>query len=573
MPDRQCAAVVLMALGFVSQPFLLSGSQSSNGPASETGTILGIVVNERHEPVAHAIVQVFSTLETPQAQPRSTVPPVMRGSGSASTDNHGRFRISGLELGEYIVAAEPASLLPPRSARAETYATTFYPSTVDNQQAARVSVSANAETTVLIELVRVRGARISGFVASPSGRRTTGMDVRLFHRFGGFGYDSTVSRVTASGTFEISGVPPGWFRLSIEPNSAEPSNIGPRQFAEKLIEVQDRDLDGLALVLTPGAVISGRIVMEPGTAVRTAIGLRVSASPAPEQWSTSSPITTTIDEDWRFQMSGPSGFYQFAVSADRPPLVVATRVTVNGAEAPASAEVELVDGNNDVMLFIGSDALPKPTVESTLSTEALIEAFKSEKSFSRQFEIANAIVERGDVGVLPALETWLHHDDRHLRGNAAFVFARLGDVRGFQVITDILTDRSDRSHGFIAGGNWTLQGQIREDRYYAAHLLGDLRDPKAIPILVPLLRDDEINYIVPWALGEIGDKGAIAPLLGALDDPSPSIRVLAIYALETLHATEALPRLISLLDDNERSDFGAQVSVAEAAKAAIAKLQ
>jgi hypothetical protein len=72
---------------------------------------------------------------------------------------------------------------------------------------------------------------------------------------------------------------------------------------------------------------------------------------------------------------------------------------------------------------------------------------------------------------------------------------------------------------------------------------------------------------------KIGDKRAVGPLLDALDDDSPSMRVLSIYALETLNATEAIPRLISLQDDLRKSNFGAQVSVAEAAKAALAKLQ
>ena len=62
-------------------------------------------------------------------------------------------------------------------------------------------------------------------------------------------------------------------------------------------------------------------------------------------------------------------------------------------------------------------------------------------------------------------------------------------------------------------------------------------------------------------------------IIDALDDDSPSMRVLSIHALETLNAREALPRLISLLDDHRKSHFGAQVSVADAAKAAIAKLQ
>ena len=51
------------------------------------------------------------------------------------------------------------------------------------------------------------------------------------------------------------------------------------------------------------------------------------------------------------------------------------------------------------------------------------------------------------------------------------------------------------------------------------------------------------------------------------------MRVTAIYALEALNAKEALPRLISLLDDHRMSNSGSQVSVADAARAAIAKLR
>jgi HEAT repeat protein len=69
--------------------------------------------------------------------------------------------------------------------------------------------------------------------------------------------------------------------------------------------------------------------------------------------------------------------------------------------------------------------------------------------------------------------------------------------------------------------------------------LGDHRDPRPVPILVLLLKDGEVNSIVPWALDPIGDKRAVGPLLDVLDDDSPSMRVLSIYALETLNAKEA----------------------------------
>jgi HEAT repeat protein len=209
------------------------------------------------------------------------------------------------------------------------------------------------------------------------------------------------------------------------------------------------------------------------------------------------------------------------------------------------------------------------------SLDQLVQQFERETVFWRQFEVAKAIVAANDRSVLSRLEPWLTHKDRSLLGNAAYIFGRLGEPRGFDVIIAILGDRSAERevHEVSSVGGPSLYGQIRQDRYYAAHLLGDLKDPRAIPILVPLLTDPDVNYIVPWSLAQIGNGSAIQPLIGALSDPNPSIRVLAIHALVDLKATEALPRLRQLLSDNEKSTFGKLESVADAAQAAIAKLQ
>jgi hypothetical protein len=51
------------------------------------------------------------------------------------------------------------------------------------------------------------------------------------------------------------------------------------------------------------------------------------------------------------------------------------------------------------------------------------------------------------------------------------------------------------------------------------------------------------------------------------------MRVLAIDALETLRAKEALPRLRLLLHDEERIHFDGLGTVAEAAREGIAKLE
>ena len=208
------------------------------------------------------------------------------------------------------------------------------------------------------------------------------------------------------------------------------------------------------------------------------------------------------------------------------------------------------------------------------SLAELIQRFESTPGFLHQIEVAKQIVAAKDIRVLPKLQAWLMHEDRHLRGNAAFIFAGLGDPRGFDVITAILRDRSQRPEGQgIPDGRWTLQGQIGADRYYAAHLLGDLKDSRAVAVLVPLLKDPEVNYIVPWSLGRTADASAIQPLIRTLSDPNPSMRVLAIHALVELKGAKALPALRQLLGDNQTSNFGKLESVADAARDAIAKLQ
>jgi HEAT repeats len=184
---------------------------------------------------------------------------------------------------------------------------------------------------------------------------------------------------------------------------------------------------------------------------------------------------------------------------------------------------------------------------STLFAETasgLLEQFENTTVFWEQFLVAKKIVALHDKSVLPHLEPWLRCEDMRRRGNAAFVFARLGDDRGFQIIKAILEDRSTKRAVFEidSAGHPSPRQQIRADRYYAAHLFGDLRDVRAVPILIPLLKDEEVKLIVPWSLEEIGDTSAISALVEALGDNSLEMRAAALRSLEKLQAKEALLR-------------------------------
>jgi hypothetical protein len=133
------------------------------------------------------------------------------------------------------------------------------------------------------------------------------------------------------------------------------------------------------------------------------------------------------------------------------------------------------------------------------SSLRLLEEFKKTTIFWQQREVAEQLVAVHEPAILPELLPWLTNEDRHLRANAAYVFARYGDKRGFEVICAILKDRSDRPEGQGSVGpfsgltsgndpnearNWRkahhLEWQIPADRSYAVGVLASLRDPKDV---------------------------------------------------------------------------------------------
>lgn len=209
----------------------------------------------------------------------------------------------------------------------------------------------------------------------------------------------------------------------------------------------------------------------------------------------------------------------------------------------------------------------------------LLDEFMRSPLFWKQLDVGRELANVGDAQVVRALEPLLAHEDRHLRANAAFVLARLNDPRGLETLFAILTDRSSRPRGqavvpfnAVVREEW-LPFQIRADRYYAVHVLGALQDRRAVSVLIPFLEDPEIDYNVAWALGQIGDDRAIPPLIRALEHGDADVRASAIHALGALGAKQALPHLQKLLDDRAIPRAGPRRTVADDAKAAIAKLQ
>jgi HEAT repeat protein len=116
------------------------------------------------------------------------------------------------------------------------------------------------------------------------------------------------------------------------------------------------------------------------------------------------------------------------------------------------------------------------------------------------------------------------------------------------------------SHVVEAVINALTREGYKDDRVgiYACIVLGNIKDPRAVPPLIDALKKNpswEVRRRAAWALGEIKDQRVIGPLIDALTgDTNPDVRAFSAAALGKLGDKRALRPLIEALDDLEQTD-------------------
>lgn len=84
----------------------------------------------------------------------------------------------------------------------------------------------------------------------------------------------------------------------------------------------------------------------------------------------------------------------------------------------------------------------------------------------------------------------------------------------------------------------------------AAIALGQLGDPGAVEPLIHALQDDfyQVRACAAWTLGQLGDSRATGPIRSLLEDKKESVRLTAIDALGSLEDPRAYDALFALLN-------------------------
>jgi HEAT repeat protein len=163
-------------------------------------------------------------------------------------------------------------------------------------------------------------------------------------------------------------------------------------------------------------------------------------------------------------------------------------------------------------------AQPTAPASAVKSAADLLREFKELKWKWERTEIVKKIIAKGDKSVVPEIARMLASDDRRLRCDAGWVLSELGDERGLPVVIAELTDASDRPTERIrSNGARYVEGQIKDDHWYAACVLEKIRDPRAISALIKALEDPDVSMEAGIALAHNNNERAAPALLAALE--------------------------------------------------------
>jgi len=205
----------------------------------------------------------------------------IEGAG-AYTNELGEFRIGGLPPKRYLLMAQPVFELARavQSAKkaekdAPVYAATYYPSTIEENQAIPLALRAGDEVQANMTLVLVHSFRVRGEVTNlPAGTSEASLILRPLN-------DNFMAAIepwsaTKDGHFEIREVLPGSYAVLLVLSGGGTSRT---VRGDPIIQVTNGDIDGLRIVALANGDIRGQFRMDNGKRIDwSQVGVRLYSS-------------------------------------------------------------------------------------------------------------------------------------------------------------------------------------------------------------------------------------------------------------------------------------------------------
>lgn len=293
-----------------------------------SGFIAGRVLDEDGTPFAGAVVEALV--------PRSdNGTDTLFSVASSQTDDRGEFRLFGLAPGQYYVsAADPAFRAVSTPAKGVLhYSPTYFPGVPFADQARPIVVTGTADQgKIEFKLKIVPPVRVAGTLKTSDARQLLSAAI-IMSPLGGQGVPIVPPEdpnLLPDGTFSFGRVVPGNYEIRAR---GQTDPLGAALFAVFSIQILGNDVNGVQMMLRPGAVLDGRLQVESrrGTKPPLLTSIRVRA-PFTDGNSFGDALTGTVQPDSTFALRGlMKGAHQIVLDGLQPPWILKS-VLYQGAD-------------------------------------------------------------------------------------------------------------------------------------------------------------------------------------------------------------------------------------------------
>jgi protocatechuate 3,4-dioxygenase beta subunit len=273
---------------------------------------------------------------------------VSANAGTRVTDDLGRYRLSGLAPGQYVISTSIGQVgTQVATVDISGFATTYYPGTTNPAEARLVTVPRSQDVTSIdVTLVALPTASIVGQRIGVDGQPMGGsIMLTPSQRSGAIVTPSTGARTWDDGRFEFPNVSPGEY--VVQASAGKPAADREGEFAAQFVTVNGADVRDVFVQATPGSTISGRVVFD-GDPPPDRRGLAIEPTSAdPDRSPTRGNIARAdVREDFTFFMQGIHGPRRITVPRV-PAGWMLKSVTSGGVDV---TDVALPFGNRDQSL-------------------------------------------------------------------------------------------------------------------------------------------------------------------------------------------------------------------------------